>query len=315
MLLYRYNNKFYEVNILKLEEAKYFRLFSDMHLDFYANSKKFNPSQLWEPEVLPEDKDSVLILAGDIWHAKKPFKFSNYSWFSKICSRFKYVLVVLGNHDFWAGSFPTEYSNFERYKKEQNLNNLFLLQDNVIEIGNYKFLGATFWTSLGSRSHDVIEQFNAHNNDLKYIRWIDPRYPNVYKHITFKPFLEAHNKSKNFIFENAVKDYPEQQIVVVTHHPPTNSLANDPHKTEIDFEIDSNNLFEDIKNSEIDYWMHGHHHQSGVELVGNTKIMANTVGYLSSSISKGDYDPGFNPWHQIEMKPLINNYTNKKHQP
>ena len=109
---------------ITLEPSSHYRLFSDMHLDMYVQ-KKFQPSQLWEPEVLPEDSESTLILAGDIWHSKKPFAFSNYSWFGKMTQRFKYVLVVLGNHDFWGGTFPTEYKNFERYKNEQKLNNLF----------------------------------------------------------------------------------------------------------------------------------------------------------------------------------------------
>lgn len=56
-----------QMNTLKLEGAKYWRLYSDMHQDMYVFSqKRFNPSILWMPEPLPEDKDTVLILAGDL---------------------------------------------------------------------------------------------------------------------------------------------------------------------------------------------------------------------------------------------------------
>ena len=295
-----------------LEPAQYYRLYSDIHQDFYV-SKKFTPTQLWEPEPLDEDSESVLILAGDIWHAKKPFIFANYSWYKKMSERFKYVFVVLGNHDFWGGSFPNEYTNFERYKKQFVIDNLYLLQYSTILLGDYKFIGSTLWTSLGSRSVDVIEQFNKCNNDLKYMRWQDPRYPSVYKHISAKQFIEAFNKSKSYIFENATRDYAEQSIVVVTHHPPSTILVTDPEMTNIDFEIDTNNLDELIKASQIDIWMHGHNHQSGKKLIGNTQIIANTVGYKSSKTS--DLNQDYNPWHQEAFVEKIDLENKKNIQP
>jgi hypothetical protein len=288
-----------------LEPSSHFRLFSDMHQDMYV-TKKFLPSQLWEPEPLPEDSESTLILAGDLWHAKKPFQFSNYSWFKSMSSRFKHVLVVLGNHDFWGGTFPTEYANFERYKNQQQLDNIHLLQDSMVLMGDYKIIGATLWTSLADRSHAIITQFNDQNNDLRYIRWNDPRYPNVYKHISAKPFLEAFNKSKNYIFENSKRDYPEQKIFVISHHPPVEALARDPSMTNIDFAIDTNKLDDLIIQSDIDMWMHGHIHESGKALVGNTTILSNTVGYAISPDFNAKFNSEFNPWHQEQFHNRLN---------
>ena len=298
---------------ITLEPSSHYRLYSDMHLDMYVQ-KKFQPSQLWEPEVLPEDSESTLILAGDIWHSKKPFAFSNYSWFGKMTQRFKYVLVVLGNHDFWGGTFPTEYKNFERYKSEQKLNNLFLLQDSTILMGDYKIIGSTLWTSLQDRSSAIMEQFNKTNNDLRYMRWHDSRYPNTYKKASAKPFLEAFNKSKHYIFENAVKDYPEQKLFVISHHPPSKVLATDPDLTDIDFAINTNNLDDLILQSNIDVWMHGHVHQSGKAKIGNTEIIANTVGYAISPDFNAKFNSLYNPWYQekFENSNSLNLQQNQK---
>lgn len=288
---------------LKLESAKKIRFYSDIHLDFYVNGKNFKPSQLWEPEVLPDDKESILVLAGDIWHAKKPFKFSNYSWFEKISQRFKYVLVVLGNHDFWNGQLPTEYDNFRKYAKEQSLDNIILLQNSQVVIGEHKFVGATLWTNFKNRDEQTLAQALASSNDFKYIRYIDPRFKGTFKRLTPKNLLEEHTKSKNYIFENAKKDYPEQKLWVITHHPPVDVLVTDPSISEDgdDYGLVTNNYVQEIENSEIDFWIHGHNHQSGSAKVGKTTILANTLGYLSAPQTNEKLNPEFNPWIELEL--------------
>lgn len=287
--------------MIYLEPAKFLRFFSDMHQDFYINPKKFDPNKLWYPEPLPEDKDSILILAGDIWHAKKPFTYSNFSWFKEISTRFKYILVILGNHDFWNGTFPTEYENFERYTKEFDIPNLYLLQDNIIHIGNHKFIGSTLWTNYNEKDIETISLSESISSDLKYMRYRDPLYKSAYKRIKPKNFLEAHNKSIKFIFENAIKDNEEQTLWVITHHPATSALINDPDLDEKTMGLVTSNYDEQIASSPIDYWIHGHNHQSGQAKVGNTTILSNTVGYLSASDSNAILNSQYNPWIQIPL--------------
>lgn len=287
------------MNVLKLEPAKYLRLFSDMHLDFHV-TKKFNPNTLWMPEPLPEDKDTILVLAGDLWHAKKPFAFNNYSWMKVVAERFKYVFVVLGNHDFWGGHFPMEYQNFDRYKEAAGIENVYLLQDSIIVAGDYKFVGATLWTDFGSRNMDVIDNAQGYG-DFRYIKYTSPVYRGTFKKLQAKNLLEAHSVSKKFIFENAHKETPEQKVWVITHHPPTFALVNDPHLNELTLGVTASNFDEEIKSSQVDVWMHGHSHQSGEAMVGNTKIIANTVGYLSASALNKELNPLYNPWFQLTL--------------
>lgn len=288
---------------LKLEAAKKIRFYSDMHLDFYADGKRFNPSQLWEPEVLEDDKESILVLAGDIWHAKKPFKFTNYSWMGKMSSRFKYVLVVLGNHDFWSGQLPTEYDNFNKYAKEQSLDNVILLQNSQVIIGEHKFVGATLWTNFKNSDIETVDNAKNNSNDFKYIRYVDPRYRGTFKRLTPKNLMEEHLRSKNYIFEHAHKDYPEQKLWVITHHPPVPALLDDPDISEHDnvYGLVTNDYTKEIENSEIDYWIHGHNHQSGKATVGKTTILANTLGYASATDTNALLNPDFNPWMELDL--------------
>lgn len=289
------------MEILKLPAAKKLRFYSDMHLDFYVSPKKFNSDNLWTPESLEGDSETILVLAGDIWHAKKPFKYSNYSWFSTLSKRFKYILVVLGNHDFWGGQLPTEYANFQRYSKELGLDNLILLQNSQVIIGEHKFLGATLWTDFANNDFNTIEEAQKTSNDLKYIRYIDPNYRGVFKKLLPKHIVEQHRISKNYIFENAHKDYPEQKLWVITHHPPSDVLVTDPYLTEKEYGLVTNNFDDKIKETEIDYWIHGHNHQSGKAKVGNTLVLANTVGYLVATAKNDELNSDYNPWIQLDI--------------
>lgn len=295
----------------KLEGAKYWRLFSDIHEDMYVQ-KHFKPSQLWMPDPLPEDKESVLVLAGDLWHAKKYLMFSGYSWLKDVASRFKYVVVVLGNHDFWGGKYPDEYVRFETYKQKLGIDNLFLLQDSTLLIGDVKFVGATLWNNLDGRNPEVLEEYNSSINDVRYIRWSHPVYPNSFKKWGAKQVIEAYSKSKQYIFENAKKDYPEQKVFVVTHHPPVTDLFSVPEEYPYYVDLEShkklygNNLGKEIAESEIDVWVYGHNHQSGHVKIGNTDIYSNTVGYPLSSAHNEVMNPDYNPWFQEEFHGLKN---------
>ena len=100
---------------LKQLEFKYIRIFSDIHLDFdYYGIKGKNISfdKIWRPTKLSTDKETILILAGDLWHSHKIFSFMGKSWLKGISQRYGLVLVVLGNHDFWNGNLPLEYDYF-----------------------------------------------------------------------------------------------------------------------------------------------------------------------------------------------------------
>ena len=61
------------------KQPQYIRVFSDIHLDFDVpnKTKNFQPSMLWMPEPLDTDSESILILAGDLWHSKSYYMFQN----------------------------------------------------------------------------------------------------------------------------------------------------------------------------------------------------------------------------------------------
>lgn len=259
---------------------KYIRIFSDIHLDFDIPNKikNFSPDIIWTPPPLDSDKETILILAGDIWHAKKPFQYFGFSWFKKISEQFHTILVILGNHDFWGGNIKTEYAHYNNYVTEQNITNLFLIQNTTFKIGDLKFIGGTLWTDFNNLNDTTLQLASDNMNDYKYIK-------NGLSFSKLKPnhLLGEHRQTLDYIKENATKDYSTQKLWVLTHHAPSLKSLHPDYKD--DYFFHQNGLYaSDLdyimeENDQIDVWVHGHCHNFTYYKINNTKIISNPRGY------------------------------------
>lgn len=268
----------------------YVRIFSDVHLDFDipSNIKNFLFDMLWKPEPLDEDKETILILAGDLWHSKKYFEFMQRSWLSDLSTRFHSIIVVLGNHDFWGGNITYEYDYFRSKVKEKNLQNVYLLQNNTIKIGDYKFIGGTLWTNYNNQDYDTKNFYKTGQmKDYKFIR-----EGVIYKKITPETLLKEHYRTKNYIIDNATKNYPQQKLWVITHHLPSFLSLKDANRNHIENGYYASSLESIIQNKEIDVWVHGHNHEKVDYFILKTRILANPRGYPGE-------DTFFNPWYRV----------------
>lgn len=272
--------------------AKYARIFSDLHLDMDVPPKRFQFSDLWTPEVLPEDKDTLLLIAGDLWHARKIYSYYGQSWLKQVAQRFQYIVFVLGNHDFWGGNIQKEYARAATELKKQALNNVFLLQNNTLQFGDLKLLGGTLWTDFDSANPYCLNEAARLMNDYKYVTW-----GAAYQTLRSTNLLGEHFKTKTYIFEQAKKDYPEQKLWVMTHHAPSyQSMEAKYDLPELKNEnaLYFSNLDDQIKQSEIDLWIHGHAHYAKDYWLGKTNVVANPRGYANE-------DTGYNPWQIITL--------------
>jgi len=266
------------------------RVFSDIHLDFDVgkNHKDFHPALLWMPEQLAEDSQTILVLAGDLWHSKKYFVFMNQSWLSNVSKRFHSVIVVLGNHDFWGGNISFEYNFFNQQVKEQQLANVHLLQNSTISIGDCKFLGGTLWTDYNNQDPDTKNYYKTgYTKDYKFIR-----SGIIYKKITPDIIIKEHIKTKKYIFDNATRDCIDQKVWVITHHPPSFLSLSASSKNSLERGFYASDLDMLISESDIDVWVHGHQHRNLDYFISNTRILANPRGYPGEKIA-------FNSKHRV----------------
>lgn len=174
---------------------------SDLHLSFgtnkpmnifgkvwdnYEDRIKLN----WQKTVKPED---FVVIAGDIsWatyltEAKKDFEYINSLPGIKI--------ILKGNHDYY---FDTKNKQ-EKFFKDNNMNNIFLLQNNAIDTNEYIICGARGWGDTDS----------GQKNDEKLIKR---------EAIRLRLSLDEGMKIKEQYANQGI----EKDILVAMHFPPFN---------------------------------------------------------------------------------------------
>lgn len=266
------------------------RLFSDLHLDFDAEAfrqlPKYHPVRLartietdylWGPPVLPTDKDTLLLLAGDLWTENRAFekRYGQGSWIERMAKQFHSVALVLGNHDYWSGSLILAAAKAK--KSCAHLPNVYVLECDAVVINDIKVVGATLWTSYNKGDPLVIMQAAGIMNDYAKIRVsVGGRKsrPN--------DMYAVHCKTVSWLTKHAVRDYPEQQLVVMTHMAPTYLSVPEKYKNAKDH-TDNFLYFSDLDNTVLDLapqlWVHGHIHTPSDYQVDTTRVLCNPRGY------------------------------------
>ena len=256
-------------------------LMSDMHVDIRAKTCPF---------VLPNPRPEhdVVVIAGDIRaNMVKGVRWIANSGFSKP------VLYVAGNHEFYGRKIDTEIA---KAKAEAALySNIHVLENDKIDIGGVRFIGATLWTDYRLQREvnrrwamDAAEQGM---NDHRYIRVAAKSFGR------FKPYdaLKLHEQSVEYI-RVQLCDIPfDGPKVVISHHAPsvrsigdsfrfTGDLLNAAYASHLDDLVDRATL-----------WTHGHSHVNVDYMCGDGRVVTNQRGYNNGE------DNGFDPQFVIEV--------------
>lgn len=229
---------------------------SDLHLEFPDN-KQFILDNPIEP------KADILILAGDI----VPFAVidKHQDFFDYISRYFKTTFWVPGNHEYY----------YHRIDNSTILNtdireNIHLVNNCVKEVSGINLIFSTLWSNISQEKRWLIQQAMS---DFKVIKFND-RLFNV------DDYNLLHQESKEFL-QNALAEKSNNKTIVVTHHAPT--FINYPEKyanSKIN-EAFASNLTDLIEDSNIDYWIYGHHHSNVEDFqICNTKLITNQLGYV-----------------------------------
>jgi UDP-2,3-diacylglucosamine pyrophosphatase LpxH len=282
---------------------KYIRETSDIHLNFdiskWNKTRAYVPGEvrmtcdmdlLWYPDPMEGDDETCMIIAGDLWQARKFLKRKHpdmrQSWMQMLADQFKYVVFVIGNHDFWGSNFHYETDKIKKTIAIQGLQDkVFLLERDSIVLDGVKLVGGTLWTDFNRQSPLVMMQAANAMNDYNYIR-----AGAGYRSLRAQDLLSNHIGTRKFIFDNAIKDSPDQKLIVVTHMAPSYQSINPRYRVGRDpmnFYYYSD-LDNEIYDTEIDLWFHGHCHCVSDYKINNTRVICNPRGY---SHEKTGWDP------------------------
>lgn len=269
------------------------RPISDIHLEF----GEFNLP------IMEDESEQVLCINGDLnparclWEVEKASKSTEY-FFSSLQDRFKDVLYISGNHEYYHGDISKDDEEFKRICDVFGYT--FLQNGESKEIDDTTFIGATLWTDFDQQDPDVMFLSKRSMNDYRCIS-DSSREPNPSEALwhSSTPFtprgaLELHYKHKKKIFEEifiAKINNPDKKVVVMTHHAPhaksihpqyQNDMLNGAYYSDLEYEILKYNP---------NLWMHGHVHNKFDYMVGNTRVVCNPRGYLG--YEKSEYN---NEW-------------------
>lgn len=235
-------------------ELKYY---SDLHIEFPSNKAIVM-------EELASEKADMLVLAGDI----VPFiDMDNHDdFFDMISKNFGKIYWVPGNHEYYYYDINEKGDIFS----EQIRENVFLVNNITIIEHDVKFIFSTLWSKILPENEITIMNSLS---DFRVIRNNGERF-------TPNKFNELHTNCLKFISDELKKNDAEK-TVVVTHHVPT--FVNYPKKY-INSKINgafTTELKDVIENSNINYWIFGHHHENVDDFkIGNTTMLTNQMGYV-----------------------------------
>lgn len=234
------------------------RILSDLHLESDPNYKI--------PEMV-DDHEQVLILAGDTvpFHM---FERKEYSKFIKqTCKRFRHVIYVPGNHEYYHGDIMLSEENFLKFVSGKNLKNLIYLNKGTVEIDGKLIIGACLWTDMNKGDPITMALNYKGMNDFFTIK-------NGKFRLTPEVIRSTHLNHLSYLKDNIKKG-----CVVVTHHAPSyKSMHECYHGSPLNpffySELDSF-----ILDNEPKLWIHGHTHSSFDYKIGETHIICNPKGY------------------------------------
>lgn len=237
---------------------------SDLHLEFPENRKwlKDNP-------LLPVGE--VLLLAGDIIsdkHKKKAKFFYDY-----IESKFKLIISIMGNHEFYYGQVNYAYPSYNKVIA----NNHYKLNNQICIFEDIKIISSTLWSYIPKDKEKYLYKIV---NDYKLI------YKKEYSdkiNIMIDETNYFNKISIDFLKEELNKNF-NGKIIILTHHLPSFKCIikdyDDVDNMKYAFASDLDYL---VMENKINLWVFGHIHESVDLKIGNTRFVSNPLGYMEEN--------------------------------
>lgn len=268
------------------------RPFDDLHCEF--NQYKFHP--------LPKDSETVCVLAGDIGVGSQL-----ETWVPLVqaaSKRFAHVVYVLGNHEYYDGVIPNT-CDFMKAKVSE-FKNVHIVENEIVEIDDVTFIGATLWTDFNSGNPIDMHMANHGLSDYRAIKvqrigeHIIKGEPYIRRLIP-SDILVLHNQSKAFLMKTTVEKKADgKKVVLVVHHGVTNRSINPYYENDPLNPAFCSELTEELLEIQPDLVIHGHVHYAQDYYVDEDnkkiRVVCNPRGYFGY-----ENNTGFNPTKLIEL--------------
>jgi Icc-related predicted phosphoesterase len=238
------------------------QIMSDLHFEMHADGGAGLIRELDPTGV------DILVLAGDITMARQYANLERV--FEPLAKKYRHILYVPGNHEYYKSS-PTEVTR-NLAKLTTALPEVVVPQNGTVVIGGQRFIAGTMWF----RPDPTAEPNKRFMHDFSLIQ-------------DFEPWVYEQNAA----FEKVLTTQVRPDDVVVTHHLP--AFESVPAR----FARSTMNAFfvcdtvPRARERQPKLWIHGHSHDRCDYLLGNTRIVANPLGYPNEPNSLAAFEPSF----------------------
>lgn len=235
------------------------RILSDLHLDVAPFTFK------------PGDED-VVVLAGDITTISP----QSFMRFTRLIESIKKPIVYIkGNHEGYLAL--TENVDKELRTLEACYKHFHFLDDQIFEVGDYRFIGTTLWSNLDITPTHMETKIKSlvewGINDFKLIMSKDEA--GVIRPFTVDAMIAKNLAARAFIKASVS---PLKKNIVVTHFCPSEKSIHEQYKSSSlnpYFTCNCENLF----NEYVPLVIHGHTHSSFDYKLNDTRVVCNPRGY------------------------------------
>lgn len=242
---------------------------SDLHLDFDTGEAFRLPD--------PYPDSDVVVIAGDICEGSdRAIKWIHRQEFGRP------VVYVSGNHECYGRHRQRDLDLARQSSK--SVGNLHFLQNDKVEIGGVRFLGATLWTDyrLYGEPHMSTCMLAARSaiNDHRNIWTGEP----------MRPWLPAdcrdeHHRSAGWL-EMMLSVRHRGPTVVVTHHAPSIRSVNRRKYSGSPLNAAFASNLEKLTWN-CDLWIHGHMHDAVRYKIADAEVVCNPRGYVALGEASG----------------------------
>jgi len=202
-------------------------------------------------------KADILVLAGDIGRIHRFTQLK--SFLEDVCKKFKIVLYVPGNHEFYRVPCVPWKGMSELYQDllviKKGIANLFVLSRSSVVIGDVCIAGCTLWSQAMVEIPKFIVKIKGINTRI---------YNGLFRRdLAYIEHMISYCKKK------------ELKLVVVTHHCPTHFVSRKAHMYK---SLYTSNLDYLLDSQKVHTWICGHNHKNfdlvtplGTHLISNQK--------------------------------------------
>jgi predicted phosphodiesterase len=236
------------------------QVMSDLHFEMHADGGAQFIRQLDPTGV------DLLVLAGDITMAQHYGELE--SVFEPLASKYKRILYVPGNHEYYKSSPKQVAGNLTMLAR--NLPGVVIPWNETVVIGGQRFFAGTMWF----RPEPMGELNKRFMNDFSMIEGFEPW---VY--------------DQNVAFEKALATQVEPGDIVVTHHLPTPASVPPRFARSAINAFFVSDMTDYVRDLRPKLWIHGHTHDRCDYVIGDTRVIANPFGYPKELRSNEMFEP------------------------